>query len=96
MPVHAGTRAGGPRTVLAGRRLRPGRQSAVSVQQGGRALCDHRRPQHGGLGTTVLLRQKQLPHAVLRPAVGFQTAEIAQFGIPTVDGSQQGKDRNRK
>lgn len=89
VPVHARTRTGRPGPVLAGRRLRQGRQPSVSVQQRRRALCDDRRTQHGGLGATVLLRQKQLPDAVLRPAVGFQAAEVAQPGIFAVDRSQQ-------
>jgi len=89
VPVHAGARARRPGPVLARRRLRPGRQPAVSVQQGCRALCHDRGAEHGGLGTAVLLRQKQLPDVVLRPAVGLEAAEIAQPGILTVDRSQQ-------
>jgi len=58
VPVHAGTRARRPRTVLAGRRLRPGRQPAVPVQQGRGALRDDGGAEHGGLGAAVLLRQK--------------------------------------
>lgn len=90
VPVHAGTRARRPGAVLAGRGLRPGRQPAVSVQQGRRALCDDRGAEHGGFGTAVLLRQEQLPDAVVRPTVGFEAAEVAQLGISTVDRSQQG------
>lgn len=89
--VHAGTRARRSGPVLAGCRLRQGRQPAVSVQQGRRALRYNWRAEHGGFGATVLLRQKQLPHAVLRSAVGLQTKEIAQLGVFTVDGSQQGE-----
>lgn len=89
VPVHAGTRARWPGPVLAGRGLRQGRESAMPVQQGSGALRDDRRSQHGGLGTAVLLRQKQLPDAVLRPAVGFAAQEVTQPGIPTVDGGQQ-------
>lgn len=90
VPVHAGTRAGGPRPVLAGRRLRPGRQPAVPVQPGRGALRDDRRAEHGGLGATVLLRQEQLSDAVVRPAVGLQAAAVAQPGIFAVDRGQQG------
>lgn len=93
VPVHAGSRPRRPWTVLARRRLRPGRQPAVSVQQGRGALRDDRGAEHGGLGTAVLLRQKQLPDVVLRPAVGFEAAEIAQLGIFAVDRSQQGTNK---
>lgn len=89
MPVHAGTRARRPGTFLAGRGLRQGREPAVPVQQGSGALRDDRRAQHGGLGTAVLLRQKQLLDAVLRSAVGLAAQKVAQPGIPTVDGGEQ-------
>jgi len=96
VPVHAGARARRPGPVFARRRLRPGRQPSVSVQQGCRALCDDRGAEHGGLGAAVLLRQKQLSDVVLRPAVGFEATEIAQPGILTVDRSKQSEFRRKK
>lgn len=88
MSVHVRPRAQRPGPIFTGRALRQGCQPGMPVQQRRGALCDDRRAEHGRLGTTVLLRQKQLSNVVVRPTVGFPAAAITQFGIFTVDRSQ--------